>query len=210
IVGAKIKISNVDIMGSTAEAPIQVVLNGSNSEELLAYADTILAKMKKVPGTSDQKISIEHNKPEISIHIDKEKMMALGLRMDQVGSTMQVAFTGNTDAQLSQGQYDYDIDVRLDAFNRQSVTELEQLAFVNNAGQSIRLDQFATIERTIGPAKLERKDRISSVTISCETVGRPQGTVGSEIQQSIAKSKLPEGITITYEGNMKQQAEAFG
>ncbi|HEX7902772.1 MAG TPA: efflux RND transporter permease subunit [Chitinophagaceae bacterium] len=208
--GAKITTSQVDIMGSTSEAPIQLVLNGNNVDELLHFADTVLAKMKTVPGTSSQKISIENNKPEVSVKIDKEKMMALGLRMDQVGNVIQLAFSGNSDSKLTQGQYDYDITVKLDAFNRQSVNELQQLSFVNAAGEIIRLDQFAAIERTIGPAKLERKDRISSVTVSCEVVGRPQGTVGEEIKALVGKDPLPAGMTISYEGNMKQQAEAFG
>jgi len=210
IEGAKITTSQVDIMGSTSEAPIQLVLNGNNVEELLAYADTILAKMKTVPGTSDQKVSIENNKPEVSVKIDKEKMAALGLRMDQVGNVINLAFSGNSDTKLTDGQYDYDITVKLDAFNRQSINELMQLSFANNAGQMIRLDQFSKIERAIGPAKLERKDRISSVTISCEVVGRPQGTVGEEIKALVGKDPLPTGMTISYEGNMKQQAEAFG
>ena len=210
IEGAKITTSQVDIMGSTSEAPIQLVMYGENVEQLLSYADTVLAKMKIVPGTSSQKISIENNKPEISVKVDKEKMMALGLRMDQVGAVINLAFSGNTDSKLTQGQYDYDIAVKLDAFNRQSIDELKQLSFVNATGQTIRLDQFAQIERTIGPAKLERKDRISSVTVSSEVVGRPQGTVGEEIKALVEKDPLPAGMTISYEGNMKQQAEAFG
>ena len=210
ITGAKIRIANVDIMGSTSEAPIQVVLSGSNVDQLLAYADTVLQKVKTVPGAADAKISIENDKPEVSIRIDKEKMMALGLRMDQVGNTVKLAFNGNSDAQLSEGQYDYDITVKLDAFDRESVNDLQQLSFVNNAGQIIRLNQFAGIEKKIGPAKLERKDRISSVTVSCEVTGRPQGTVGAEIKAAIGKDHLPAGISIEYEGNMKQQAEAFG
>ncbi|OQP48970.1 acriflavin resistance protein [Niastella yeongjuensis] len=210
ITGAKIRIANVDIMGSTSEAPIQVVLSGSKVDQLLAYADTVLQKMKTVPGAADAKISIENDKPEVSIRIDKEKMMALGLRMDQVGNTVKLAFNGNSDAQLSEGQYDYDITVKLDAFDRESVNDLQQLSFVNGAGEIIRLNQFATIEKTIGPAKLERKDRISSVTVSCEVTGRPQGTVGAEIKAAIEKDPIPGGIAIEYEGNMKQQAEAFG
>src|SRR5678815_3433332 len=196
--------------GNTSEAPIQLVLNGENVDSLLSYADIILAKMKTVPGTSSQKVSIENNKPEVSVKVDKEKMMALGLRMEQVGNVINLAFSGNSDVKLTDGQYDYDITVQLDAFNRQSVDELKQLAFVNAAGQTVRLDQFAIIERTIGPAKLERKDRMSSVTVSCEVVGRPQGTVGAEIQALVEKDRLPAGMTISYEGNMKQQAEAFG
>jgi HAE1 family hydrophobic/amphiphilic exporter-1 len=130
--------------------------------------------------------------------------------MDQVGNVINLAFSGNSDSKLTQGQYDYDITVKLDAFNRQSVEELRQLSFVNATGETIRLDQFAAIERTIGPAKLERKDRISSVTVSCEVVGRPQGTVGEEIKALVDKDPLPGGVTVSYEGNMKQQAEAFG
>lgn len=210
IEGAKITTSQVDIMGNTSEAPIQLVLNGDNVDELLSYADTILAKMKMVPGTSDQKVSIENNKPEVSVKIDKEKMTALGLRMDKVGNVINLAFAGNSDTKLTQGQYDYDITVKFDAFNRQSTDELKQLSFANNAGQTIRLEQFATIERAIGPAKLERKDRISSVTVSCEVVGRPQGTVGAEIKALVDKNPLPKGMTLSYEGNMKQQADAFG
>jgi HAE1 family hydrophobic/amphiphilic exporter-1 len=210
IEGAKVTTSQVDIMGSTSEAPIQLVLNGNNVDELLSYADTILAKMKTVPGTSDQKVSIENNKPEVSVKIDKEKMAALGLRMDQVGNVINLAFSGNSDTKLTDGQYDYDITVKLDAFDRQSGDALKQLSFINAAGQTIRLDQFAKIERAIGPAKLERKDRISSVTVSCEVVGRPQGTVGEEIKALVDKDPLPAGMTISYEGNMKQQAEAFG
>jgi HAE1 family hydrophobic/amphiphilic exporter-1 len=210
IEGAKINISNVDIMGNTSEPPIQLVLSGDNMSRLLSYADTVLAKMKTVPGTSDQKISIENDKPEVSIHIDKEKMTALGLRMDQVGNIIKLAFSGNSDTKLTQGQYDYDITIKLDAFNRQSAGELQQLTFVNAAGQTIRLDQFASVERTTGPARLERKDRISSVTVSSEVVGRPQGTVGAEIQALVNKDPLPAGISIAYEGTMKDQAEAFG
>jgi HAE1 family hydrophobic/amphiphilic exporter-1 len=210
IEGAKVTISNVDIMGSTSEAPIQLVLSSDNVDRLLGYADTILAKMKAVPGTSDQKISIENNKPEISVKVDKEKMAALGLQMNQVGNIINLAFSGNSDSKLTQGQYDYDITVKLDAFNRQSADELKQLSFINDKGQTVRLEQFAAVEKTIGPARLERMDRISSVTISCEVVGRPQGTVGKEIQAEVNKDPLPAGMSISYEGNMRQQADAFG
>lgn len=210
IEGVKIKISNVDIMGSTSEAPIQLVLNGPEMDKLLKFADTVYQRMKTVPGSVDQKISIENNKPEVNVKVDKGKMHALGLTMAQVGSVLKLAFNGDKESKLLQGQYEYDINVKLDAFNRESVDELKQLTFKNAQHQTIRLDQFATIEKSIGPAMLERKDRISSVTVSSQVVGRPQGTVGAEIKATMDANQLPEGITVSYEGNMKQQAEAFG
>jgi HAE1 family hydrophobic/amphiphilic exporter-1 len=210
IEGAKIKISNVDIMGSTSEAPIQLLLNGSDMEQLLSFADTVYARMRTVPGSADQKISIENNKPEVSVKVDKGKMHSFGLTMAQVGSVLKLAFNGDNESKLLQGQYEYDINVKLDAFNRESVDELKQLTFKNALNQNIRLDQFATVEKSIGPAMLERKDRISSVTVSSQVVGRPQGTVGAEIKALMDANATPDGITVSYEGNMKQQAEAFG
>jgi HAE1 family hydrophobic/amphiphilic exporter-1 len=130
--------------------------------------------------------------------------------MAQVGSVLKLAFSGDNESKLMQGQYEYDINVKLDAFNRESVDELKQLTFKNALNQNIRLDQFATIEKSLGPAMLERKDRISSVTISSQVVGRPQGTVGAEIKALMDANPMPEGVTVSYEGNMKQQAEAFG
>jgi len=210
VVGAKIKISNVDIMGNTSEAPIQLILSGGNVDELMDMADSVLAKVKTIAGTSDQKISIENDKPEISVKVDKEKMKALGLTMDKVGGVLQLAFNGDSESKVTGGQYDYDITVKLDAFNRRSIDELKQLTVKNTEGESIRLDQFAEIVRGLGPAKLERKDRISSVTVSSEVVGRPQGTVGEEIRALVGDGPLADGITIEYDGTMKQQAEAFG
>jgi hydrophobic/amphiphilic exporter-1 (mainly G- bacteria), HAE1 family len=208
--GGKIKISNVDIMGSTSEAPIQLVLNGPDMDRLLSFADTVYARMRTVPGSADQKISIENNKPEVSVRIDKGKMHSFGLTMAQVGSVLKLGFNGDKESKLLQGQYEYDINVKLDAFNRESVDELKQLSFKNSLNQNIRLDQFATVEKSIGPAMLERKDRISSVTVSSQVVGRPQGTVGAEIKALMDANPMPDGITVSYEGNMKQQAEAFG
>jgi HAE1 family hydrophobic/amphiphilic exporter-1 len=210
IEGAKIKISNVDIMGSTSEAPIQLVLNGSDMDQLLLFADTVYARMRTVPGSADQKISIENNKPEVSVKIDKGKMHSFGLTNAQVGGVLKLAFNGDKESKLLQGPYEYDINVKLDAFNRESIDELKQLTFKNSLNQNIRLDQFAVIEKSIGPAMLERKDRISSVTVSSQVVGRPQGTVGAEIKALMDANPMPDGITVSYEGNMKQQAEAFG
>lgn len=208
--GVKIKASNVDILGSTAEAPIQVVLSGSDMTALLAYADTVLQKVRTVPGISDEKISIENNKPEVSVKIDKEKMAALGLSQDRVGNTLQLAFSGNSDIKFSAEQYDYDITVKLDAFNRESVADLKQLTFLNNAGLNVRLDQFATVENSIGPSKLERKERLSSVTVSAEVNGRPQGTVSIEVQELLSKGQIPAGISLSFDGTLKDQKDAFG
>jgi HAE1 family hydrophobic/amphiphilic exporter-1 len=55
---------------------------------------------------------------------------------------------------------------------------------------------------------LERTNRIASITVKSNVVGRPSETVGSEIKAAI-DGKLPEGVTVKASGMMEKQSQAF-
>ena len=68
-----------------------------------------------------------------------------------------------------------------------------ELAYHVNAGQSV----------------LERTDRLNSIKITSAAVGRPSGTIVADIQKAMKKVKLPEGIILDYQGDAKNQGDAF-
>ena len=209
IPGVKVTPVPVGMVGSS-QAPIQIVLSGPNLDTLLSFSQRVMDQVIAVQGTSDVETSVEGGNPEIEVVVDRDKMASLGLSLQSVGAGMQVAFSGNTDAEYREGTNNYDINIRLDVFDRRNVTDISNLSFVNNQGQLIRLGQFADIRQSSGPSKLERTDRVTSVNVNSQVVGRPSGSVGAEIQERLAKIKMPEGVTISYEGNMKNQSEGFG
>ncbi|MCB0636354.1 MAG: efflux RND transporter permease subunit, partial [Lewinella sp.] len=210
IPGAKITTAPVGLIGGANQAPIQITLQGNNLDSLLSYSRHLIDVMEKVPGTAEVKSTVEAGNPEIAVEIDREKMASLGLSLDIVGATMQNAFTGNTDTRFKDGDYEYDIRVQLDAFERRNQEDIRQLSFLNRRGELIRLSQFATVTEASGPARLERKDKITSLTIESQVVGRPVGTVGTELQELIAREDLPRDMTLTFGGDLENQAEAFG
>ena len=83
------------------------------------------------------------------------------------------------------------------------------LTFLNNQGKVVELKSFAAITQSLGPNKLERYDRISSLTVKCSVYGRPVGTVGDEIKTVIKEKIHSPEITIDYKGQMERQADAF-
>jgi HAE1 family hydrophobic/amphiphilic exporter-1 len=93
------------------------------------------------------------------------------LNIFTVGGTLQNAYTGNTDAKFRVGTNEYDINVRLDEFDRNNADDVEDITFVNNSGQLIPLTQFADIRQSSGPSMLERKNRRTSVTIKSNVLG---------------------------------------
>lgn len=208
--GVKVETVQVSFFGGADEAPLQIIVSATKLDDAMAYAEKLLGYFKEVPGTLGPEISVEEGNPEIKVEIDRQKMAELGLNIQTVGATMQTAFSGNTDAKYRDGAYEYDINVAVDEFDRKDIDDVSSISFRNPAGELVRLEQFAKIYQTTGPSLLERKDRAASVTVKSFVLGRPSGTVGDEIKAKMAENPPPPGISISYDGDLKNQAEGFG
>lgn len=208
--GVKVTTNQVSFFGGADQAPIQIIISAAQLEDATEYAEFLLAETKKVPGTLEAELTVKEGNPEIDVSINRERMAELGLDMQIVGATMQTAFAGNTNAKFRDGANEYDINVKLDAFDRSNLSDIRNLSFINMRGELIRLGQFASVAQTTGLSQLERKDRISSVTINSKVLGRPSGTVGAEIKEIIAQNPPKAGVTIAYDGELKAQEEGFG
>jgi len=209
IPGLKVTVAAASMFGSS-EAPIQILLQGPDMNEIYKTADKVMYLIKNVQGVNDIRLSVEKSKPEMQISIDRNRMSMLGLSVADVGNTLQLAFAGNTDLQYSELGTDYDIDVKLDQFDRKKVNDIGSITFKNSKGEIIELSQFSNISQSLGPNKLERYNRISSLTINTQVFGRPVGTVGDEIKNLIAQNIHSNTVTIDYIGQMQRQSEAFG
>jgi HAE1 family hydrophobic/amphiphilic exporter-1 len=208
IPGAKIRTTPTSLAGGGSDAPIQFVIKGTDLDKVNSTAATILDIAKKIPGTTDVKYSIDDPKPEISIKIDRNKMEQLGLSVADVGATLRTALAGNTDSKYKDGAYEYNINIVLDKFDRKNIFDVSTITFINNLGQLIELNQFANITQTLGPSMLERYDRMSSITIKSNVIGRASGSVGEEIEAALV-GKIPDGVSVEKSGMLKQQGDAF-
>ncbi len=208
IPGLKVTVQPVSMMGNT-QAPIQILLRSPDMEEVYKVADQVMKAIKDVPGVNDIKLSVDKSKPEIHVKLDRDKMSMLGLSVADVGSTLSLAFAGSTTLQYSDEGTDYDINVKLDQFDRKKIDDLGSITFVNSKKEIIELRQFANIYQSLGPNKLERYNRISSLTVSAQVFGRPIGSVGDDIKKVVGEKIHSDKVTIDYIGQMEMQADAF-
>jgi len=210
IPGAKIKVAMTDLMGNIDEAPVQYFITGHNLDSVRVVANLILENIKSVKGIVDPSISAQEGNPEISIIPNREKMASLGIPFEILGMTLNNAFSGNNDAKFRQNNNEYDINIRLDNFDRQNISNVENLSLVNLSGEVIRLKQFAKIEETEAPTVLERRNRTPCVTLSSQAGGRPIGDVGQDVNKIIAGLNLPESIEVIPGGELEMQDDSFG
>jgi HAE1 family hydrophobic/amphiphilic exporter-1 len=210
IIEAEVTTVPTSLFGGSDDAPIELYVLGDNINEILSAVRLIADNMKKIPGISDLKISVEAGNPEIDVTLNRDRMALLGISQMAVGEALNNAFTGNTDVKFRDNGREYDLNIRLDKANRKSKSDIENLTLINNAGSEIKLKQIATITESESPSRLERYNRTSSVTIGSMVVGRPSGDVGDDVIKTIDNLHLPPSVQIKYAGDMENQEEGFG
>lgn len=206
----KVTIGMADLMGNIDEAPIQYHISGQDLDSVKYASLIFLDNIRAVKGIIDPEISSDEGNPQISIIPDRQKMATLGISFENLGYTLSTSFSGNTDATFYDGEKEYDINIKLDKFDRSKIENVENISFINLHGESVKLKQFARIEETEGPSLLERRNRAPSVTLSSQIGGRPVGDIGADINQMIPQLDIPSNVNIIPGGELETQEESFG
>lgn len=210
ITGAKFSTSSTSITGNVSSAPIQIAVKGVNLNDVRQVSEAYKKAVAEIPGTQFVKLSVKDKKPEVDIRLNREKMSLLGLNASMVGAALQNSFNGSDKNQFKQDGNEYNIIVGLDKFNRSDIKNVKNLSFINAEGQTIVLSQFAEVTESLGETTLQRIDRMGAITVQANVAGRPTGTVTDEIKERTKSIKIPEGISIEYLGDSKNQGDAFG
>lgn len=209
LVDAKVKVFAATLHGSGNSADIEYVLSGSKADSVALFGEYALDVMRSIPGTLQQQLSTGSGRPEIEISVDRDKMSALGLSLDNVGLTLQMAFQGNTSMKFVRDDYEYNINLRADNFYRSGIDDVAGLTFINQQGSRVTLDQFAQVRIGTGPNRLERYNRNASETISSNVVGVSAGQVSGEFLDKVSGKAGEMGISIETVGDMKSMSDSM-
>jgi len=207
-VGPKFKVSEVSMVGNTT-TPIEIYVRSNNYEQAKTYSQIVTNELRSIEGATDIESSVEAGDKEIVIRFDREKLAKLGLTIGEIGQQMYISYEGNRDLKYRDGSNEYDLFISLDEFNRKSKADVENISFTNRAGQLIKLSQVADITEGESPSTLNRYNKLPSVKITGNTIGKTIGTVGTEIKTRLTKTDKPAGVDVVYGGSMEQQSKSF-
>lgn len=209
IPGIKVTVLPVSITGNS-QSPIQIAVKGTDMDSLWKAARMLKAVVVATPGTDYVDYSTKSVKTEIDIKLNRDKLSNVGMSIPEVGNAIQLAFRGNDQTKFKDKGEEYSINVSLDKDDKRDIESVKNLIIRNSQGNSIRLGEVAEVSEVLGQSVLERTNRMNSIKVTSAAIGRPSGTIVADIQTSLAKEKLPEGIIIDYQGDAKNQKDAFG
>lgn len=199
-------------MRSMAGTGIQVTIHSDDTELSLETADQIMDILHTyVPQVENIESDLDNGAPKYSIEIDQQKAQDLGVTMSNITSTVQGAISGITATQLSTFDTDttYDLKVRIDESQIQSIEDLEALKIPTSTGGTVRLDAVADLVESTAPLSImrENKQRINHVSATIL-----DGYAANDVQAAVDKALeeylvLPEGVSLEQSGEMSMFAE---
>lgn len=189
--------------------PISIEILGPDLNASRKIAEKIREQISKVKGVVEPQISLQENKPEMVIIVDKDKAALLGLNTAIIGTTLRSYVFGNVPTQFRGTKTTYDIRLRLDENFRMKIEDIENLEVANVMGRPIPLKSFATIKTEFAPIEIDRKNQERIVKVEAGLSGTSLGQAVLEIQNILKDIPVPPNTRIEFGGSYEQQQEAF-
>jgi multidrug efflux pump len=194
--------------GRRAGMPIQYVLQATSIDKLRKVLPAFMAKVLDDPMFIMADVNLKFTKPELRIHIDRDKASVLGVSTQNIGQTLQLALSGQRFGYFFMNGKQYQILGDLARDDRNKPLDLKSLYVRNNLGEMIQFDNLVTLTEETAPPQLYRYNRFVSATISAGLAKGKTISQGLVEMDKIAKEVLDESFRTALAGDSKDFKES--
>lgn len=194
--------------GRRSSMPIQYVLQATNIEKLEKVLPVFMEKVYENPVFQMADVDLKFSKPEIRIHINRDKANIMGVNTCDLSETLQYGLSGQRMGYFYMNGKQYEILGEINRQQRNKPADLRAIYLRSSDGKMIQMDNLIELESSIAPPKLYRYNRFVSATISA---GLAEGkTIGQGLDEmdKIAKEVLDDTFRTSLSGDSKEFRES--
>ena len=204
-----------DAVGPPAGYPINIELNGTDYEELIATAEKMrnFINTKNIAGIDELKIDVNKGKPSMQVAVDREKSGELGVAAGQVGNQLRRSLFGEKAGVYKKNGEDYDIYVRFDKNERYDASALfnQNITFRDPATGKVKevpVSAVTSQKNTSSFSAIKHRDSKRVVTVYSALA--PGYTDAAALVDQIriemnSFEEQPDGVGIDYTGQIEEQ-----
>jgi multidrug efflux pump len=188
--------------------PIQYVLQATSIDKLREIIPPFMAKVMESDVLQMADVNLKFTKPELRIHINREKAISLGVSTQNIGQTLQLALSGQRFGYFFMNGKQYQILGDLARENRNKPLDLKSLYVRSNTGGMIQFDNLVTLTEETAPPQLYRYNRFVAATVSAGLAKGKTISEGLSEMDKIAKQVLDESFRTALSGDSKDFTES--
>ena len=195
----------ITVGGRFTKSLYQFTLQSPDVDTLYGGASQFEARMRAMPVLQDVTSDMQLQNPEVTVEIDRDKALALGVTPFQIEDALYYSYGSRQVSTIYAATNQYYVIMELEPRFQNDPSQLSKLYIQSAAGRPVPLDAVARLVPTIGPLTINHSGQSPSVTISFNL--RPGVSLGPAVDEISreARQALPTSISTSFQG----QAQAF-
>lgn len=161
--------------------PVEFVIQTTKSyAELDQLVSQVMAKATQNPGLRAPDSDLRLNKPELRVDVNRDKLATMGVRVDDIGRTLETMLAGRDVTRFKRNGEQYDVIVKIEDDLRRAPNDLESIYVRGRNNEMVQLSNVVTLEENVAPRELNHFNKLRAATIS--SVLAPGYTVGDALE----------------------------
>ncbi|MRG47632.1 MMPL family transporter [Chitinophaga sp. SYP-B3965] len=200
-------------VGRRGGLPVSFVLQNVNFDKLASVIPRFMDEANANPTFQGVDVDLKFNKPELRIQINRPKASELGVSVEDISSTLQLALSNRRFGYFIRNGKQYQVMGQVFRDDRDDPVDLQSIYVRNSRGEPIQLDNLVTINEETSPPIIYHFNRMKSATISAglapgKTIGDGIAAMNS-IYDKLEKEKLiDESFATALSGSSRDYAES--
>ncbi|RYY41244.1 MAG: efflux RND transporter permease subunit [Chitinophagaceae bacterium] len=190
--------------------PVQFVIQNNNFDKLAQVLPRFLEEANKSTILQQVDADLKFNKPELRVTVDRLKANELGVSVEDVSRTLQLALSNQRLGYFTMRGKQYQVMGQVERADRDDPSDLRSLYVRSRSGQMVALDNLVTLEEATTPSTIYHFNRFKSATVSGGLA--PGATLGDGIKemQRIADGLLDPSFQTSLSGTSRDYVESSG
>jgi hydrophobe/amphiphile efflux-1 (HAE1) family protein len=200
--------------GAFGAQPIQIVIKSNDIDFLTKASAAVTQAAFSLPSIMFAKSNLSFDKPEITIKINRDKALALGVSMQEIANTLKFLYAEIDVSDFNDRGERYEVILKVPRSKKNTPSRLEELYVKSTSGNLISLANLIELKESIGPEEISHHNRKNSVTIGATPKKGFTPTDGLKELDKMTKElvlkmdNLPADLEFDYMGNSKESKDS--
>ena len=188
----------------TRGQPIQLVLQGSNYEELVKWRDRLLERMEENPNITGADSDYKETRPQLRLEVNRERASALGVSNQEIGRTLETMMGSRRVGTFVDNGEEYDVILQAQAEQRKQPSDFQSVYVKSSTGALVSLASLLEVKELAEPGNYNRFNRLRAITLSAGIT--PDAHLGEQLAwlQDVAKQELPGTVKMDFKGQSRE------
>ncbi|MBU8897192.1 AcrB/AcrD/AcrF family protein [Corallococcus sp. H22C18031201] len=202
----RIDVSDVSAFNSgSSSKSVQYILNGPDLNKLAEYSQRVVTELRKAPGAVDVDSSLVLGKPEVRVHVLRDKAADLGVQVSDISNALRLLVGGLEVSTYQDGGEDYDVRIRAQETDRSRVEAISLMTVPSSKLGTVPLRDVVELREGTGPSEISRLNRRRQVTIASNVQpGMGESVVSGSLEKIIKAQNLPPGYAAQPTGRSRE------